>query len=552
MNAATHLLLAALLLAATGASQAGPSRRAAKAVAPAVAASAPAPAPTPSDRFDIALLEAPAAQVFLQIGQGSGKQVLVAPEVVGNISLALKQTTLLEALEAIRELYGYDYRVQGDLVFVYSNQLATRLFKVNYLPGRRQGESDLRVSGTSFAGSGSSTSGGNSSGGGSSSGGNGSNGGNGQGQTLRTHDSAQVRTSSDADFWAEMRASLGVLVGQGGGRSVVLNPAAGIVVVRAPSTELRQVEEYLKAMQLNIERQVMLEAKILEVTLTDDARSGINWSAFGQALGGVRGGQLSIGVGQPGAVLSPTGVITDGSSSSQPGINLGIDSLGRGFYGLAFQASNFAAMLNFLETQGDVNVMSSPRIATLNNQKALLKVGSDELYVTGITTNQNTNAGGQTSSSPTLTVTPFFSGIVLDVTPQIDEQGQVMLHVHPSISLVSEREKILNLGTLGSFRLPLASSSINETDAIVRVPNGQIVAIGGLMTQELRGERTGLPVLSGLPVLGHLFGQRQRVNRKRELVILIKPTVIPTDGRWPAELAPKPIEPPPVPERKVQ
>ena len=164
---------------------------------------------------------------------------------------------------------------------------------------------------------------------------------------------------------------------------------------------------------------------------------------------------MSIGIGQPGAVISPTGPITDGSNITLPGAVINADSLGRGFYGLAFQATNFAAMLNFLETQGDVHVLSSPRIATLNNQKALLKVGSDELFVTGVTTNQQTNAGGQTTNSPTLTVTPFFSGIVLDVTPQIDGDGQVMLHVHPSISQVTEREKFLNLGTLGNFRLPL-------------------------------------------------------------------------------------------------
>ncbi|MBN8506187.1 MAG: pilus (MSHA type) biogenesis protein MshL, partial [Burkholderiales bacterium] len=507
-----------------------------------------ASAPVGPERFDIALVDAPAAQVFLQLGQGGKHQMLVAPEVSGSISLSLRQTTLVEALEAIRELYGYEYRISGDKVFVYSNALSTRLFKVNYLPGRRQGESDVRVSGTSFAGGSPSSAGG--SGGGGGSGNSGGQGGQ-QGQ-IRVNESAQVKTSSDADFWAEVRASLGLLVGNGNGRSVVLNPAAGVIVVRAPATELKQVEDYLKAMQLSIERQVMLEAKIIEVSLSDDAKSGINWGAFGQVLNGARGGSLSIGIGQPGAVIGRTGTLTDGTNISAPGVNIDAGSLGRGFYGLAFQASNFAAMLNFLETQGDVHVLSSPRIATLNNQKALLKVGSDELYLTGVTSNQNTNAGGQTTSSPTLTFTPFFSGIVLDVTPQIDEQGQVMLHVHPSISLVSEREKLLNLGSLGFYRLPLASSAINETDAIVRVPNGQIVAIGGLMSQELRGERTGLPVLGNLPVLGHLFGQRSRVNRKRELVILIKPTVIPSDGRWPAELAPPALEAPAAPKRKEQ
>lgn len=552
MKPAAPLLLSLLLVAATATS--APSRKAA--VKPAAAAAVPAapaasaaptgsPQPSGPERFDIALVDAPAAQVFLQLGQGGKHQVLVAPEVNGSISLSLKQTTLVEALEAIRELYGYEYRISGDKVFVYSNALATRLFKVNYLPGRRQGESDLRVSGTSFAGSTPSAAGGGAAGG------QGGNGGQGQAQ-MRAHDSAQVKTSSDADFWAEVRASLGLLVGTGNGRSVVLNPAAGVIVVRAPATELKQVEDYLKAMQLSIERQVMLEAKILEVSLSDDAKSGINWGAFGQLLGGARGGSLSIGVGQPGAVIGRTGTLTDGTNISAPGVNIDAGSLGRGFYGLAFQASNFAAMLNFLETQGDVHVLSSPRIATLNNQKALLKVGSDELYLTGVTSNQSTNAGGQTNSSPTLTFTPFFSGIVLDVTPQIDEQGQVMLHVHPSISLVSEREKLLNLGSLGFFRLPLASSAINETDAIVRVPNGQIVAIGGLMSQELRGERTGLPVLGNLPVVGHLFGQKSRVNRKRELVILIKPTVIPADGRWPAELSGPAPEAPATPDRKPQ
>lgn len=486
-----------------------------------------------SDRFDIALVDAPASQVFLQIVQGSPYQVLVAPDVQGNISLNLRNTTVVEALDAVKELYGYDYRVQGDKVFVYSNAVQTRIFRINYLPGRRQGESDLRVSSGAFSG-------------GSSGGGNGNNNassssnGNGGGSTqLRVIDSAKVRTTSDADFWAEVSASLQLLVGAEKGRSVVLNPAAGVIVVRAPGPELRQVEEYLQAIQVSIERQVMLEAKILEVSLTDDAKTGINWGAFGQLLGGARGGQLSIGIGQPGAVIGNTGNLTDGLNISTPGVNIDSSSLGRGFYGFAFQATNFAAMLNFLETQGDVHVLSSPRIATLNNQKALLKVGSDDLYVTGVTTNQSSNTtGGGTTNSPTLTVTPFFSGIVLDVTPQIDADGQVMLHVHPSISSVTEREKILNLGTLGNFRLPLASTAISETDAIVRVKDGHIVAIGGLMTQEVRGDRTGLPVLAGLPLVGNLFGQKSKVNRKRELVILIKPTVIKDAGSWPESPAP--------------
>jgi len=177
------------------------------------------------------------------------------------------------------------------------------------------------------------------------------------------------------------------------------------------------------------------------------------------------------------------------------------DALGKGFYGVAFQSASFAALLTFLETQGDVRVLSSPRIATINNQKAVLKVGRDELFVTNITTNQ-TSSGNTTTSSPTVTLQPFFSGIALDVTPQIDDNGSVMLHVHPTVSVVTENAKPIDLGTLGRYTLPLASSAINETDSIVRVRDGEIVAIGGLMQQESSLDRSGVPGLSTAPVVG--------------------------------------------------
>jgi MSHA biogenesis protein MshL len=239
---------------------------------------------------------------------------------------------------------------------------------------------------------------------------------------------------------------------------------------------------------------------------------------------------------QPGATIGNTGDLVDGSGNlATPGSALVANALGGGMYGIAFQAGTFAAMLNFLQTQGDVQVLSSPRIATLNNQKAVLKVGTDELYVTGVAST-STSTATSSSSTPTVTLQPFFSGIALDVTPQIDDQGQVMLHVHPSISVVSEKQKNVDLGSLGSYKLPLATSAVNETDSIVRVADGQIVAIGGLMTQNQTLDKSGLPVLGDVPIVGNLFSQKNVVNRKRELVILMKPTVI-QDSRWPESAA---------------
>jgi MSHA biogenesis protein MshL len=300
---------------------------------------------------------------------------------------------------------------------------------------------------------------------------------------------------------------------------------------------LRSVEKYLKATQLIAERQVMLEAKIIDVTLSEDFQSGVNWGAFKSGPNSRTG----IGVAQPGATIGVgstaqiIGQATSPTLSVTPGLlgSIAASTLSKGFIGLAFQTANFAALLNFLETQGSVSVLSSPRIATLNNQKAVLKVGTDELFVTNITSSTTTTTTGSVSS-PSVTLQPYFSGISLDVTPQIDEEGNIILHVHPAVSTVAEKEKVIDLGALGIYRLPLAASSINETDSIVRVQDGNIVAIGGLMRQEQSSDRSQLPGATG--AVANALGQRSAALRKRELVILIKPTMIENDRAWTQDL----------------
>jgi MSHA biogenesis protein MshL len=214
------------------------------------------------------------------------------------------------------------------------------------------------------------------------------------------------------------------------------------------------------------------------------------------------------------------------------------------------QTTNFVALLTFLETQGSVNVLSSPRVATINNQKAVLKVGTDDFFVTNVSTT-STTSGTSTTISPTITVQPFFSGISLDVTPQIDEHNNIILHIHPQVSTVIEKRKDVNLGTLGTITLPLASSSINETDTIVRVQDGNIVAIGGLMRQETKSGGSQVPGLGDAPGIGGLFRQRGMENVKSELVILLKPTIVHSDRNWQEDVAEsrdrlRALEPPPV------
>jgi MSHA biogenesis protein MshL len=479
-------------------------------------------------RFDLAVNNAPAAEVFLAIASGTRYSMLLPNDLSGAVTLSLKDVTVPEALDALRELYGYQYRIAGNRISVQPNTLQSRVFQVNYLSGRRQGMSELRVTSSSISSSqnpGSPISG---SAAATSSPAQPATGGGARGTT----ESSRVFTSSDSDFWSELRASLEALVGSSNGRSVVINPMSGIVVVRGMPEDLRNVERYLAATQLTVERQVMLEAKIIEVVLNDGFQSGINWAALGGA-----NRRYAVGVAGPNATLDTTGVFGTSTVGVLPGAGgaLTTSAGGSGFYGLALQSNNFAGLLSFLETQGNVQVLSSPRIATLNNQKAVLKVGADEFFVTNVTTTTSSTTTGSTTS-PTITLQPFFSGIALDVTPQIDDQNNIILHVHPAISVVAEKQKQIDLGALGQFNLPLAASSINETDSIVRVQDGNVVAIGGLMKQEQSEGRSQVPGAGDVPGLGLLFGQQAKAFRKSELVVLIKPTIIHGEQSWARDL----------------
>ena len=200
-----------------------------------------------------------------------------------------------------------------------------------------------------------------------------------------------------------------------------------------------------------------------------------------------------------------------------------------GIFSMAMNFGDFQAFIELLESQGDVQVLSSPRIATVNNQKAVIKVGSDEFFVTDISS--DTSSGTTTTTSSDITLTPFFSGIALDVTPQIDSAGRITLHIHPTVSEVTDQTKTISVfGETQS--LPLAYSTVRESDSVVHATNGQLVVIGGLMQDKISNNESGVPVLSKIPALGSLFRHTQTVSSKSELVILLRPQVIGSSLDW--------------------
>ena len=505
---------------------------------PALTAQLPKARAVLDERFNVAFNQVPVQQFFNSIVAGTRYNMLIHPEVTGTITAHLKDVTLFEALDAVRELYGYDYKVEGTRIYIRPLTMQTRMFKVNYLTATRKGKSNVRVSSTSVNTAGPTTSGQI---------GNNSNNSNipqqvNNGVQQTQEDASNVTTSSDSNFWGDLKTALDALIGGAGeGRSVVISPQSGVIVVRAMPEQLRNVDQYLKATQLAVERQVILEAKILEVQLNNGFQTGINWASFASFKTGhdnrVSGGFLAPGTGLaplPFAGGQPPTLTSGGTAgiSASTGFSLANAANNAGsLFGLAFQTSNFAAMISFLESQGSVHVLSSPRIATINNQKAVLKIGTDEFFVTGVSTTTNSNATGNTTS-PNVTLQPFFSGVVLDVTPQIDDEGNIMLHVHPSVSQVTTVNKVINLGSAGSLNLPLAASSTSEMDSMVRGQDGQIVAIGGLMRQSTTSDRSQVPGAGDIPIVGALFRNKDEQIQKRELVVLIKPTIVDDASSW--------------------
>ena len=459
-------------------------------------------------RFDVTATKVPAQKFFMGLVAGSNINMLVHPNVSGDISLKLKNVTLREAMEAVHDLYGYDYHRTSYGYEVAQPQLETQLFHINYLDVQRTGRSFTQL-----------TSGQVSNKVGTSSTGNANNNllaPNNNNNTAQTTAGmiSSIETKSEMQFWKDIDKSIKSMLPDDNQHIVVVNSQAGVISIRAYPGELRRINNFINRLQASLNRQVILEAKILEVTLNDQFQAGIDWSVLGNpATAGLNGtGETLAGMGQAGNSLIPG---TD------------LNAL-NGMFAIRVNG-NFRVLINLLNSQGNVQVLSSPHISTVNNQKAVIKVGNDEFFVTGVSTS-NTIIGTNTIPSQDVKLTPFFSGITLDVTPEISSDNTVVLHIHPSVSNVTEQTKVIGLGNTSNSQpnnltLPLARSTIRESDNIVRAKNGQVVVIGGLMQNLTNETIASTPGLGKVPFIGSLFRRTKQQSIKSELVILLRPII---------------------------
>lgn len=462
-----------------------------------------------SPKYDIKVENAPVAAFFSGLVKDTPYSVAVHPKVSGSISLDLKQVDIQQVMDLVSELYGFDIQRSSKVFRVFPSGMRTETFSVNYLLMQRAGITQTRIAsgGVSQFDSNNTGSSGNGLNGGSFTGNNSTGSSIGNSSNSNGPNGTNISTSTETDFWSDLRNTLQAMIGNADGRNVLVTPQAGLVTVRALPNEIRDVRRFLQISEENVQRQVVLEARIIEVSLSDGYQQGINWTKILANSGSTEF----------------TFANTAGNYGNKISTALG------GVTTLSFLNKDFSGVLSLLSTQGNVQVLSSPRVTATNNQKAVIKVGDDEYFVTEVSA-QNTVTSSSTQVTPSIELTPFFSGIALDVTPQIDDKGGVLLHVHPSVIDTREQEKVVTLNN-ERYILPLAQSNIRESDTVIRAQSGEIVVIGGLMQSTTNNRRSQTPLLGDIPLLGQLFKNRNEQQAKRELVILIKPTVVGA-GTW--------------------
>ncbi|WP_407333231.1 pilus (MSHA type) biogenesis protein MshL [Enterovibrio sp. 27052020O] len=434
---------------------------------------------------------------FGSLIQGTDYNLVMHPDVSGKVTVSLKDVTVPEALDVVSDIYGYNVEMHGRLIQIFPAILRTETFPVDYLQLQRSGVSLTSISTGAISTDSTSSSGDSES-------------------TERSSVSTGgtvIETRAESNFWVQLERAVSAMIGPGEGRSIVVSPQASLITVKAFPNELREVKRFLEVSQKRLKRQVILEAKILEVTLSDGYQQGVSWSNIGKAIG-----NSGVNISRP--VTDLAGDLISNAIGGQTNVTI--------------TDGHFDAVLSFLDTQGDVNVLSSPRVTAANNQKAVIKVGGDEYFVTDISSSDS--SGDNSDSGPNIELTPFFSGISLDVTPQIDDDNGVLLHVHPAVIDVITEEKTIQLGSSSvPYVLPLAKTSIRESDSIIHARSGDVVVIGGLMKSSYEEAVSKVPLLGDIPGLGHLFRNVNRMKQKTELVILLQPSVV-GEQTWQEEI----------------
>ncbi|MBN1164259.1 MAG: hypothetical protein JXB45_06750 [Candidatus Krumholzibacteriota bacterium] len=435
-------------------------------------------------------------EVLGSLADNAGLGLQLAPDVTDNVNAHLIDVPLEKALSSLLDPVGLGYEIVDGILIVYKRGMLIRWFSFDYPVTEREGRGELLVS----AGS------------------------NSQDQGSAENES-HVTSTAVMKVWPQVISALQVLVfgepGQPGGsdpgsslqalnradgegRLLVINPMAGIVQVKAEWSRVRQVEGLLRRMESSLRRQVAIEVQILEVTMWESDRTGIDWNSL-------TGKDVDVSLATTENLVNPA-------------------------FSFIVSGKRVIGLLQAISEQGQVKVLSTPRITTLNNQKAIVRVVTEEVFfVAKVEPALVTNGPG---TNPVVEYTPQMIpvGLVLDVTPQIGKDGVITLNVHPTISNITREEVSPNLDTAPVI-------SVRELDTVGKVLDGETLVIAGLISEGNEDRSSGIPLLKDIPLLGYMFKRSFREKTTTELVMLLTPRIL-EEGKGGKESPPQGDSPP--------
>jgi MSHA biogenesis protein MshL len=413
--------------------------------------------------------------------------VVIDPDVSGRVTVDIKELSLDNVLTILLEPLGLEYVLEDDILRISKPRMVTRIFEFVYSTTNRSASTSL-VATTGGGGiSGGGTSGGGTSGGTSSGGGGGASFGS-------------VSTRETIDVWGEMESGIRDLLSETG--KLGISKRVGRISVTDYRSNMKEIASFIDDFKKETKKQILIKAKILEIKLTEGSDFGIDWTAT------LKGTSLFGGKGNPGSVaqtFAPSSTALNTFSSFASPIT---GTINRG---------NLTATIKAMEVFGEVTVLSSPQVSTLNGQKAIIRSVTEDVVF------QSQQSAGAAGGNPIASTTaePFTYGVFLDVTPHVDSEGMITMDIHPSVSSLTETK---SSGGTNPAQKPIIAT--RETETVATIEEGETVLIAGLMADDIQKNISKFPILGDIPLIKKLF-RREIINtRKSELVILISPTIV--------------------------
>jgi len=430
----------------------------------------------PQDYFSFSLREADVKDILRAIAKQTNYNVVTEPDVKGMTTVDLKNVTLEKALEYILEPLGFTYKIEGRTIYASKPKIETKIFTINYLALKKTARSTVEWK----------------------SGGTSSTSGTG-GTTSSEEKILEVKSETESDLWKSLEDNLKAIISADG--KLVVNRQTFTIMITDYPKNLQRVSMFLESLEGTIHRQIMIEAKIVEVRLSDGFRAGVNWEMIGSRIGSL----ARISARQN----FPTPATFAGDYTEYFKFYVGSEASGE------LNIAN--TFIDLLKAQGETRVLATPKIATLNNQRAVIKSTTQEVYFE----EQQSSTGGVAALA---TYSPRFMnvGVVLDVIPQIDNDGNIILSLHPIYSTKDGSVSSPNPNSKGT--VPVIST--RETDTIVRVKDGETVIIAGILYETKYNDEKGIPLFGSIPLFGYLFRSTAETTKTSELIMFLTPRIV--------------------------